>query len=380
MERLGIYIHIPFCIRKCAYCDFYSLEDTGRRGAYVDALVCQIKSFRGVAANSLVDSIYIGGGTPSVLFGEDIQRILAAVRFSFHVSDEAEITIETNPGTLDTSKLSAYREAGINRLSIGLQSADNRELRQLSRIHTREEFESSFLLARLEGFENINVDVMYALPGQSEETLASTIDYVLALEPEHISFYGLKIEPGTPLDGDPQIAAAIPSEDKQYEMYLASAKKLEAAGYMQYEISNFAKLGMECRHNLKYWTCEEYIGFGPAAYSFFGGRIFSYVKDIDRFIAMPEDSVALFDENYIPTEKELAAQYVMLGFRLKRGIDVAEYEERFDDDFEERYKEKMKPFLLKQYILKTKSGYRLSKRGMLISNYILSEILEFKED
>ena len=190
----------------------------------------------------------------------------------------------------------------------------------------------------------------------------------------------MKIEPGTPLDGDPQIAAAIPSEDKQYEMYLASAKKLEAAGYMQYEISNFAKLGMECRHNLKYWTCEEYIGFGPAAYSFFGGRMFSYVKDIDRFIAMPEDSVALFDENYIPTENELATQYVMLGFRLKRGIDVAEYEERFDDDFEERYKEKMKPFLLKQYILKTKSGYRLSKRGMLISNYILSEILEFKED
>ena len=274
MERLGIYIHIPFCIRKCAYCDFYSLEDTGRRGAYVDALVYQIKSFRGVAANSLVDSIYIGGGTPSVLFGEDIQRILAAVRFSFHVSDEAEITIETNPGTLDTSKLSAYREAGINRLSIGLQSADNRELRQLSRIHTREEFESSFLLARLEGFENINVDVMYALPGQSEETLASTIDYVLALEPEHISFYGLKIEPGTPLDGDPQIAAAIPSEDKQYEMYLASAKKLEAAGYMQYEISNFAKLGMECRHNLNVWRGGRLRGFGPSAAGFDGLEIF----------------------------------------------------------------------------------------------------------
>lgn len=351
-----------------------------RVSAYVEALITQIRSFRSVGAHHLVDSIYIGGGTPSVLSGEEIGRILAAVRASFSVSNEAEITIEANPGTLDTSKLSAYREAGVNRLSIGLQSADNRELKMLSRIHTREEFESSFLLARLEGFDNINVDVMYALPGQSEETLAATLDYVMALEPEHISFYGLKIEPGTPLDGDPQIAATIPSEDIQYEMYLSAAKKMEDAGYMQYEISNFAKLGMECRHNLKYWNCEEYLGFGPGAYSFYGGRMFSYAKDITRFIAMPEDSVALFEENYIPTDKELAVQYVMLGFRLKRGIDTAAYEARFDDDFEARYQEKMRPFLLKKYILKTKSGYRLSKRGMLISNYILSEILDFKED
>ncbi len=380
MDKLGIYIHIPFCMRKCAYCDFYSIEDMDRVSAYVEALIAQIRSFRSMGSRHLVDSVYIGGGTPSVLSGEDIRRILTAVRSSFSVSNEAEITIEVNPGTLDTSKLSAYREAGIGRLSMGLQSADNRELKMLSRIHTREEFESSFLLARLEGFENINIDVMYALPGQSRETLAATLDYVMALSPEHISFYGLKLEPGTPFDGDPQIAAAIPSEDVQYEMYLSSAKKMEDAGYMQYEISNFAKLGMECRHNLKYWNCEEYLGFGPGAHSFFGGRMFSYAKDITRFIAMPEDSVALFEENYIPTEREIAVQYVMLGFRLKRGIDTAAYEARFDDDFEARYQEKMKPFLLKKYILKTKTGYRLSKKGMLISNYILSEILDFKED
>ena len=380
MDKLGIYIHIPFCVRKCAYCDFYSIEDMDRRTAYVEALVSQIRSFRSMGTRHVVDSVYIGGGTPSVLSGEEMGRILAAVRSSFSVSREAEITAEANPGTLDTSKLSAYREAGINRLSIGLQSADNGELKMLSRIHTREDFESSFLLARLEGFENINVDVMYALPGQSEDTLAATLDYVMALEPEHISFYGLKLEPDTPFGRDPGIAADVPSEDVQYEMYLSAAKKMEDAGFMQYEISNFAKLGMECRHNLKYWSCEEYLGFGPGAYSFFGGRMFSYAKDITRVIAMPEDSVALFEENYIPTDKELAVQYVMLGFRLKRGIDTAEYEARFDDDFDMRYQEKMKPFLLKKYILKTKSGYRLSKRGMLISNYILSEILDFKED
>lgn len=377
MNSLGLYIHVPFCMKKCAYCDFYSVEETEKCSAYVDALITQIKSFKGAGKSYLVDSIYIGGGTPSVLSGEDMQRILAAIASSFRIADEAEITMEANPGTLDAVKLSAYHEAGINRLSLGLQSADDKELKTLSRIHTRAEFESSFLLARLEGFENINVDVMYALPGQTEETLMNTLDYVMALEPEHISFYGLKIEPNTPFGTDPAVAAAVPGEDKQYEMYLAAAKKMEDAGYMQYEISNFAKLGAECRHNLKYWKCEEYLGFGPGAYSFFGGRMFSYVKDINLFMAMPAGSAALFDENELPSEKELATQYVMLGFRLKKGIDTAEYSKRFDDDFDVRYKEKMKPFLIKKYILKTKTGYRLSKRGMLISNYILSEILDF---
>lgn len=377
MNSLGIYIHIPFCIKKCAYCDFYSVVNPEKYDAYVDALISQIKSFKQAGKNHIVDSVYFGGGTPSVLAGEEILRILSALRSSFRVSEEAEITLEANPGTLDAGKLSAYREAGITRLSIGLQSADDGELKKLSRIHTREEFESSFLLARLEGFENISVDVMYALPGQTKETLMGTLDYVLALEPEHISFYGLKIEPNTPFGADPEIAGLLPGEDAQYEMYLDSAKKLESAGYLQYEISNFAKLGSECRHNLKYWKCGDYLGFGPGAHSFFGGRMFSYAKDIDRFLAMPEDSRALFDENCAPTEDELAAQYVMLGFRLKQGIDIVEYGERFGDDFEARYKARMKPFLLKKYILKTQSGYRLSKRGMLISNYILSEILEF---
>lgn len=377
MEKLGIYIHIPFCVRKCAYCDFYSIGDTSRCDAYTDALITQIKSWKSAGKNHVVDSIYIGGGTPSLLSGDQIYRILSAVRATFKVDEEAEITMEANPGTLDTEKLAAYKEAGVDRLSIGLQSADNGELARLSRIHTKEDFESSFLLARLEGFRNINVDLMYALPGQREETLMGTLDYVLSLEPDHISFYGLKIEPNTPFGCDPAIAAAVPDEDKQYEMYLAAAKKMEEHGFLQYEISNFAKLGAECRHNLKYWKCEEYLGFGPAAHSFFDGRMFSYAKDVDRFLAMPSDRIALLDENDTPTEDELATQYVMLGFRLRQGINTTEYGERFGDDFDARYRTKMKPFLAKKYILQTKTGYRLSKRGMLISNYILSEILEF---
>ncbi len=198
MERLSLYIHIPFCVKKCEYCDFYSLCDLSLRAKYVNALIAQIKDFRSEAKNKLVDTIYFGGGTPSLLSGDDMLRIMKTIRSVFRVAEEAEISLEANPGTLNPEKLSAYREAGINRLSLGLQSADPKELQRLGRIHTKEEFENSFLLARLEGFQNINVDIMYALPDQTEQTLSDTLDYVIALDPDHISFYGLKIEPETP--------------------------------------------------------------------------------------------------------------------------------------------------------------------------------------
>ena len=377
MERLSLYIHIPFCVKKCEYCDFYSLCDLSLREKYVSALIAQIKDFRSEAKNKLVDTIYFGGGTPSLLSGDDMLRIMKAVRSVFRVAEEAEISMEANPGTLNPEKLSAYREAGINRLSLGLQSADPRELKRLGRIHTREEFESSFLLARLEGFQNINVDIMYALPDQTEQTLSDTLDYVIALDPDHISFYGLKIEPETPFGKDETIEDALPVEDTQADMYLNSVEKLENAGFLQYEISNFSKPGFECIHNLKNWKCRDYLGFGPAAHSFFDGKRFSYKKDIDAFIADPLKRNKLYDEYEELTYGDVAWQFVMLGFRLRLGIDVIEYEERFGDDFDARYLEKMAPFIDKQYILKTKNGYRLSRRGLLISNYILSEILEF---
>ncbi len=376
-KRLGIYVHIPFCLRKCAYCDFYSITDSALRHDYVNALIAQIRSFRAAASGYTVDSVYIGGGTPSLLEGSEIARILGALRSTFRFSEDVEISMEANPGTLDGEKLAAYREAGVNRLSLGLQSADNGELKTLSRIHTREEFESSFLLARLEGFDNINVDIMYALPDQTAEKLAGTISYVISLNPEHISFYGLKIEPETPFGRDPSIPKMLPDEDAQYHMYLSSVKTLESAGYMQYEISNFAKGGYECRHNLKYWHCEEYLGFGPAAYSFFDGNMFSYLKNAERFLVNPTDSDLLLDEMNTPSREDIATQYVMVCFRLRRGIDISEYNARFEDDFEKRYGEKLKPFIAGKYVIQTAEGYRFSRRGMLVSNYILSEILEF---
>lgn len=379
MEKLSIYIHIPFCLKKCGYCDFYSLCDLSLRKPYIDALIAQIKDFRTEAKNRLVDTIYFGGGTPSLLSGEEIMKILKAVRSSFRVSADAEISMEANPGTLDPDKLSAYHAAGINRLSIGLQSADPEELKKLGRAHTREEFENSFLLARLEGFQNINVDIMYAIPDQTKKTLFDTLDYVIALDPDHISFYGLRIEPGTAFGRDESIAALLPEDDVQADMYLESVDKLEKAGFLQYEISNFAKPGFECNHNVKNWKCEEYLGFGPAAHSFFNRKRFSYKKEIRTFIENPLEQEALLEDFEEQTPQGIAKEFVMLGFRLHQGIDVAEYNERFGDDFEERYLEKMMPYIERQYILTSPNGYRFSKEGFLVSNYILSELIDFDE-
>ncbi len=375
-NSLGIYIHIPFCARKCAYCDFYSVTTAESARAYTSALIEQIRSKKQVAKNRIVDTIFIGGGTPSLIHAELISKILDTVRDVFDVAENAEISMEANPGTLDGAKLAAYRAMGINRLSIGLQSADNEELSMLSRIHTREEFENSFMLARMEGFDNINVDLIYALPHQTKASLEATLDYVISMSPEHISFYGLKIEDSTPFGKDKNIQKFIPDDDVQYEMYMDSCKKLEHSGYIQYEISNFSKPEKACNHNIKYWTCNDYIGFGPAAYSFIGDSIYSYARDVEGFIADPNNA-ELIDSCETLSKEQIATQYVMVGFRLRVGINAEDYEVRFGESFDERYGAKLQRFLDSKHIIRTEKGYRLSRRGMMISNYILSEILDF---
>lgn len=375
MKPLGIYVHIPFCLHKCAYCDFYSQTDCGKAKEYTDALVAQIKSYKKHAKGYLVDTVYIGGGTPSCIDPEHICRVMNALRATFKLAENAEISIEANPGTLDSTKLSAYRSVGINRLSMGLQSSDDDELRLLSRIHTMKDFIDSFLLARLEGFDNINVDIMYALPNQKKELLLRTVADVIELEPEHISFYGLKIEENTPFGKSREIADALPDEETQYNMYMEASKMLDEHGYLQYEISNFAKEGKACRHNLKYWHCDDYLGFGVAAASLFEGELFSYVKNIDMFI---DDSAspALVSSSEMLSPKDFAIQYMMLSLRTSEGADASEYERRFGRNLREEYAEKLKPYINKRLAEKTPRGYRLTRRGMLVSNYILSDILD----
>lgn len=377
MNSLGVYIHVPFCVHKCAYCDFYSL--VGRdMSDYSDAVISQIKANKSVFKGKFVDTVYIGGGTPSLLPAEQIGDMLGALRSYADITSDAEITIEANPGTLDAARLSAYKRAGVNRLSIGMQSAHDEELFMMSRIHTKKEFENSFLLARMEGFDNINIDIMYALPYQTIDKLAGTLEYVAEMNPEHVSFYGLKIEDKTPFGRYPNIERTLPDEETQVRMYINSCKFLESINLKQYEISNFAKKGYQCRHNLKYWQNLDYVGFGPAAHSMIDRRMYSYKKNLGAFMRGPE-SPDIIDEDYTMSLNAAAVQYVMLAFRTTRGVVKDEYLSRYGENFDDLYIDKMQRFLDKKLIIADKNGYHLSRRGMLVSNMILSEILDLGE-
>ena len=392
LEKLGIYIHIPFCVRKCIYCDFYSICDLSQTDIYVKALIEQIKSYHSERKPYLVETIYLGGGTPSLLSGKQVYDIIYAVRKTFRVADDAEITMEANPGTLDTEKLNGYHKAGITRLSIGLQSANNDELAMIGRIHTRQDFESSYNLARLEGFDNINIDLMFALPGQTLQTVLNTIDYVISLEPEHISFYNLILGEETPLAQNPELVEKIPDEDLQTEIYMSCAERLEQHGFLQYEISNFAKPGFECHHNLDFWLGHEYLGFGPAANSIFKGKSheipwhFECPKEFLRFLENPTerfDSEQVdekdVEKSWTPEFREFL--YIDNHFRTVQGINIENYKKIFKKDFNEVYLERMKPYMDRNepednqpYILKTPDGYRFSRYGLWKSQKLVPEI------
>ena len=378
MRHIGIYIHIPFCKSKCIYCDFYSITDTSSQEKYIQAVIKQIKSFKRKAKGTVVDSIYFGGGTPSIIKPEYIYEILSEISKTFTLASNCEISMEMNPGTVTSDALSRYKSYGINRLSMGLQSAHNTELRMLGRIHSRQDFENSFAMCRIEGFDNINVDLMYGLPYQKPEYLLQSIEYTTSLNPEHISLYGLKVEPNTPLASKTSLTERIPDENTQYQMYMQASEYLEKNGYAQYEISNFAKQGKQCRHNLIYWHSREYIGFGAGASSYFNDELYSYVKNVDSIIENPTDLLKIVcDVEKIDSNKEKAKQYLMLAFRLTEGINVLEYAERFNLNFENEYGKAIEKYVTQGFMQKTQTGYRLTKKGFMVSNFILSDILDF---
>lgn len=378
LSRLGLYIHVPFCRRKCLYCDFYSVcRSAENEIPYAEALLNQMKKWKPKAKKNAIDTVYIGGGTPSLLKNETMYEIMCAVHSDFHVLSNAEISIEANPGMLTGDKLAYYRGLGINRLSIGMQSANDEELRMLGRPHTFEEFRSAFYIARMEGFKNVNVDIMYGIPKQTKMGFLDSLGRLIELSPDHISLYGLKVEENTPLAGLTALTSKIPDEETQAEMYLSAVALLSKAGYEQYEISNFAKPQKTCRHNLRYWRGEGYLGFGPSASSYFGSTRFTCERDLKKYIANEGDESRMLSEKKILTKQDIETEYVMLRFRLAEGIDVKDYMNRFGVNFDARYGGKMEPYVAKEFIVPTKSGYRLSPKGMLVSNAILSDILEF---
>ena len=380
MKGLGLYIHIPFCVSKCKYCDFYSIAGVDEEGKdkYLEALLCHMSEYKLQTKNYVVSSVYLGGGTPSLLSEKQLKTLMKAVKKNFRLSQRCEISMEVNPGTVDEHKLRAIRKTGVNRLSIGAQSFHEGELRTCGRIHTPEEIYGCILDARKAKFENISLDLMYGLPSQTKKALFENLDNAFNMNVDHISLYGLKIEEGTPFWYD-RHNLDLPDEDEEREMYFEAVELLRHAGYRQYEISNFAKRHKACKHNLRYWNCDEYIGFGPGAHSYFGGKRFSFKKNlglyINSFNENNKPSETLVDEYIDIPPQAHVAEYVMLRFRLHEGVNLAKFYKRFGRSFEDMYYEKMLPFLNSGHIIKNKTGYAFSLDGMYVSNYILSRIV-----
>lgn len=383
-KPLGIYLHIPFCHSKCLYCDFYSfhLDDADFMESYISALMLQMEDISDNCRGYVVDTIYIGGGTPTLLPPKLIRRLLDSVRVNFKVDKNAEITIEANPATVNKKSLRAIRRAGVNRLSIGLQSANDDELRALGRIHTAEDFAETFEDARDAGFKNISVDLMYGIPNQSYKSFMNTIKYVAELAPEHISMYNLKIEDGTPF-GEMRGSLVLPDEDTEYNMYEDGVKLLASVGYNRYEMSNFSKEGYESRHNLKYWTGADYLGFGAAAHSYFCGERYSIVKNATAFvdgIQVLESGINVIAESRYIDRRESMNEYVMLRMRLEEGVSAKAFERRFGVSFSSAFGKYLDEYVPDGFVTKKGDTYKFSTKGMFVSNYILSAVLDFPEE
>ena len=381
MRPLELYIHIPFCVKKCRYCDFLSAPATPEaRQEYVIGLCQKIRSYYDLAGMYHVSSIFIGGGTPSILETQQMRSIFDAIRATFPIDSDAEITVEVNPGTVDKLKLMAYRNVGINRLSIGLQSTDDQELKMLGRIHTYKDFLDTYTLAREVGFQNINVDLMSGIPFQTLGGWEDTLKKVAELGPEHISAYSLIIEEGTPF-WEQRKFLALPDEDSEGDMYFTAVSFMKQNGYMQYEISNFARKNHVCRHNLRYWNADEYIGFGAAAHSYFAGKRFSFKKNAklytDALCSENPSAGSIIDEYIDIPPSARIAEYVMLRFRLNKGIDKEKFRMRFGRDFDSVYYNRLRPFIQSGHIVETPKGYAFSLGGMYVSNYILSRVVDF---
>ncbi len=378
---LELYIHIPFCARKCLYCDFLSgtASEMSRHG-YVEQLLLEIERESDCYQGYGIVSIFLGGGTPSILKAEDIAAILACVRRCFDVMPGAEITIEANPGTLNQEKLETYRDCGINRISLGLQSADNQELKTLGRIHTFEEFLKTYQRVRLAGFDNVNVDLMSALPGQTLASWKNTLRQVLMLKPEHISAYSLMIEEGTPFYGTyhdhPEL---LPSEDEERKIYYATRDILREHGFTRYEISNYALPGYECRHNIGYWTGVEYLGLGLGASSYIQGFRFRNEPDLDAYrkINMRADEAdwRLYQDITELSEKDRIEEFMILGLRMMKGVSGSEFLARFGQNMWNVYGRQLKNLQENGLIVVESPYVRLSDFGIDISNYVLSEFL-----
>lgn len=373
-KELGIYIHIPFCLSKCRYCDFCSFPHPKPETVekYLSALMSEIEEYKAEYAEYNVTTVYFGGGTPTLLKAERLGAVCNKLSACFSISKSAEITAECNPATADMEYFKELRKAGINRLSLGVQSMDDGELRLLGRLHKSADVKKAFSDARAAGFVNISADVMFGIPSQTKESLARTIDKVCELEPTHVSLYGLKIEDGTYFARH-AAELELPDEDTEYEMYISSVKRLAEHGFERYEISNFARNEYYSRHNLKYWKRDDYLGMGLAAHSCIGDRRFSNTSDMEKY-----SSGKRIETNETVSEHDILCEKIMLRMRLEEGCDMTALEGKYGEKLLP-YRKALESYTADGYVIKKGDFLAFSDKGMYISNYILSEILDFED-
>ena len=375
-KHLGVYIHIPFCASKCGYCDFYSLEHCDKSiGKYQDALLRHIREAASTMAPYYIDTLYFGGGTPSYYGAKRLTEIFNALKRAGKVLKSAEVTVECNPDSVSRRDLKMLKKEGVNRISLGVQSASDDLLKIIGRRHNFTQVKTAVKLIREAGFDNLSIDLIYGLPNQTKGDWAETLAKVLDLEPDHLSCYGLKLEEGTPMYDEYKDSPVIPSDDEQADMYLYAVETLTHYGYQQYEVSNFARRGKACRHNMKYWDMEDYLGFGPGAHSCIGSTRFSFVRDLQAYIKGVSGQGDILDEYEKLDELDRAAEYLMLGMRRSRGISEEEYHKVYRSDFapiEALLQEYEKDGWTKKF----DGRWCFTPSGFLVSNILIGSLWE----
>lgn len=377
MMKIGLYIHIPFCQQKCFYCDFPSHANlTNLYQPYVAALCREISGLGGVLSGDIVDTIYIGGGTPTVLSAACLSQILQQVHASFSIDKDAEISIEANPGTIDQEKLLVLRAAGVNRISFGVQTFEESLLLSIGRIHSAAQGVEAVKMAKQAGFVNINVDLMYGLPGQTTQQLSNSILQAVELDVTHISAYGLKVEEGTPFASmHQQGTLKLPDEDVDEAMYELTTQLLPTKGFARYEISNFAKTGYECRHNLKYWQYQPYVGVGAAAHSFLRSERLANMADVVTYIDTSLQGLLPIEVREFPESSTSMAEYVFLALRTVQGMSVEKFNDYFNADFFTYYGDTIAMLTDKNLIETTENKIFLTEIGMKYGNVVFRAFL-----
>ena len=378
-NSLGLYLHIPFCRSKCDYCDFYSLAgQDDRMNDYQKALLQQILDTAPRTKKQVVNSVYIGGGTPTWYGEKRLLEVIGAVKKRFTLSRDVEFTLEANPDSVDEKMLKRLRRAGVNRLSMGMQSACDKELAAVHRPHTFKQVELAVKAARDAKIKNLNLDLIYGLPGQTEHSWRASVEAALALEPEHLSCYGLAVEEGTPLARRVAEGEQLPDDDQQAQRYLWTVKRLAQAGFEQYEVSNFSKTGCQSRHNLKYWMGRPYVGLGAAAHSDFGGCRYSFVRDLEGYIRGVLGDGKLVDEMDQIPRRERGSEYLMLRLRTTHGIEEWEYRREYYMNFDP-IAAKLAQFEQKGWVARTGRRWHFTPEGFLLSNRLIGELMEVQE-